>query len=183
MAGHLGATKLNFYSIDDIVVWTPICFHSEIQPFQVLVGSKPFGSRSDAKKGSLYLFSALTFYKIFKIFTGNVEFGETAAGFESLEMLDLSSNSFSGVIPSSIGNFSRLVVLNMSSNSLVGSVPSSLGGLKAANVIDLSHNSLNGSILNEIGGAGLLEELRLENNFFIGSIPDQIQNLSDLITL
>ncbi|KAM0026716.1 putative non-specific serine/threonine protein kinase [Helianthus debilis subsp. tardiflorus] len=57
-------------------------------------------------------------------------------------MLDLSSNSFSGVIPSSIGNFSRLVVLNMSSNSLVGSVPSSLGGLKAANVIDLSHKSI-----------------------------------------
>ncbi|KAJ0620686.1 putative protein kinase RLK-Pelle-LRR-VII-1 family [Helianthus annuus] len=116
-------------------------------------------------------------------FTGNVEFGETAAGFESLEMLDLSSNSFSGVIPSSIGYFSRLVVLNMSRNSLVGSVPSSLGGLKAANVIDLSHNSLNGSIPNEIGGAGLLEELRLENNFLIGSIPDQIQNLSDLTTL
>ncbi|MFS7907303.1 putative non-specific serine/threonine protein kinase [Helianthus anomalus] len=95
-------------------------------------------------------------------FSKYVEFGETAAGFESLEMLDLSSNSFSGVIPSSIGNYSRLVVLNMSSNSLVGSVPSSLGGLKAANVIDSSHNLLNGSIQNEIGGAGLLEDLRLD---------------------
>ncbi|KAD3338130.1 hypothetical protein R6Q59_027152 [Mikania micrantha] len=116
-------------------------------------------------------------------FTGNVDFGESAAAFESLEMLDLSSNSFSGVIPSSVGNFSRLILLNMSRNSLIGSIPLSLGGLKAANVIDLGHNQLNGSIPNEIGGASLLEELRLESNFLTGSIPNQIQNCSDLTTL
>ncbi|KAK9057844.1 hypothetical protein SSX86_022682 [Deinandra increscens subsp. villosa] len=117
------------------------------------------------------------------LFTGNVEFGEAAAGFNSLEILDLSSNSFSGTISSSIGNFSRLILLNMSQTSLIGSVPSSLGGLKAANVIDLSDNRLNGSIPNEIGGAGSLVELRLDGNFLTGSIPDQIQNCSDLTTL
>ncbi|KAI3829509.1 hypothetical protein L1987_03634 [Smallanthus sonchifolius] len=116
-------------------------------------------------------------------FTGNVEFGESAAGFDSLEILDLSSNLFSGAIASSIGNFSRLVFLNMSRNSLVGSVPSILGRLKAANVIDLSHNRLNGSIPNEICGARVLEELRLESNLLTGSIPNQIQNCSDLTTL
>ncbi|KAK1428075.1 hypothetical protein QVD17_16902 [Tagetes erecta] len=116
-------------------------------------------------------------------FTGIVEFGESAAAFDSLEILDLSSNSFSGMIPSSIGNFSRLIDLNMSRNSFIGSVPASLGGLKAANVIDLSHNWLNGSIPYEICGAGLLEELWLDSNLLTGSIPEQIQNCSDLTTL
>ncbi|XP_076883573.1 putative LRR receptor-like serine/threonine-protein kinase IRK [Bidens hawaiensis] len=116
-------------------------------------------------------------------FTGNVEFGEHGGGFDSLEVLDLSANSLSGPIPSSVGEFSRLVVLNMSRNSLVGSLPGSLGGLKGVSVIDLSHNWLNGSIPKEIGGAGSLEELWLESNYLTGSIPDQIQNCSGLTTL
>ncbi|XP_071689805.1 leucine-rich repeat receptor-like protein kinase PXC2 [Rutidosis leptorrhynchoides] len=109
-------------------------------------------------------------------FRGNVEFGESAAAFESLEMLDLSSNSFYGTIPLSVGNFSNLELLNLSGNSFSGFVPASLGGLKDVSVVDLSHNLLNGSIPNEIGGAGSLQELRLENNFFTGSIPNEIQN-------
>nr|GEX88953.1 probable LRR receptor-like serine/threonine-protein kinase IRK [Tanacetum cinerariifolium] len=116
-------------------------------------------------------------------FSGSVEFGEGAAAFDSLEILDLSLNSLSGTISSSVGNFSSLVLLNLSWNGLIGSVPKSLGGLKAANVIDLSHNWLNGSIPDEIGGAAMLEELRLDGNFFTGSIPAQIQNCSVLMTL
>ncbi|GKA16062.1 probable LRR receptor-like serine/threonine-protein kinase IRK [Tanacetum coccineum] len=60
-------------------------------------------------------------------FSGSVEFGESSAAFDSLEILDLALNLFSG-----------------------------LGGLKAANVIDLSHNWLNGSIPDEIGGEAML---------------------------
>ncbi|GJX71218.1 probable LRR receptor-like serine/threonine-protein kinase IRK [Tanacetum coccineum] len=116
-------------------------------------------------------------------FSGSVEFGEGAAAFDSLEILDLSLNSLSGTISSSVGNFSSLVLLNLSWNGLIGSVPKSLGRLKAANVIDLSHNWLNGSIPDEIGGAAMLEELRLDGNFFTGSIPAQIQNCSVLMTL
>ncbi|KAI3666816.1 hypothetical protein L6452_41853 [Arctium lappa] len=117
-------------------------------------------------------------------FIGDVGFGEeTAAAFETLEILDLSLNSFSGAIPLSIGNFSSLVFLNMSFNGLIGSVPPSLGGLKAANVVDLSHNWLNGSIPVEIGGAARLNQLRLDGNFLTGSIPAQIENCSVLRTL
>lgn len=115
--------------------------------------------------------------------TGTLDFGEAAAAFDTLEIMDLSSNSFSGIIPSSIGNFSSLVFLNMSWNSLTGPIPSSLGQLKAVNVIDFSHNWLNGTIPDEIGGAALLEELRLENNFFTGEIPATIGTCSILTTL
>ncbi|GAB4827705.1 hypothetical protein Ancab_034593 [Ancistrocladus abbreviatus] len=98
----------------------------------------------------------------------------------SLQALDLSSNSLSGEIPSSIGDFSNLQLLNLSGNSLTGFVPKGIGELKALDVLDLSHNRLNGSIPPEIGGATSLRELVLENNFVEGGIPTSLKQCSSL---
>lgn len=105
------------------------------------------------------------------------------ASYQGLHILDLSSNSLSGEIPSSIGVLSSLVFLNMSRNRLFGSIPESLGELKAAEDIDLSSNLLSGNIPPQIGGAVSLKELRLQRNFLSGEIPTQIVNCSYLTSL
>ncbi|XP_059668143.1 probable LRR receptor-like serine/threonine-protein kinase IRK [Cornus florida] len=119
-------------------------------------------------------------------FSGIIEFPSLtsmAASYQSLQVLDLSSNALSGEIPSVIGNFSSLQFLNMSWNSLVGSIPPSVGELKTTHVLDLSHNWINGTIPSEIGGAVSLQELRLEKNFLTGKIPTQIEKCSSLTSL
>ena len=46
--------------------------------------------------------------------------------FANLEYLDISQNSFSGIIPSFVGAFSSLQYLSLSGNSFIGYLPSSL---------------------------------------------------------
>lgn len=100
-----------------------------------------------------------------------------------LQILDLSHNLLSGVIPSGIGDFRSLRILNLSMNSLIGPIPGSVEELKAIEVLDLSENRLNGSVPLEIGGAYSLQELRLEKNSLAGKIPTSIGNCSLLTSL
>ncbi|KAF3433270.1 hypothetical protein FNV43_RR24372 [Rhamnella rubrinervis] len=107
----------------------------------------------------------------------------TANAGQNLQVLDLSHNSFSGEIASSIGVLSSLKIMNLSRNSLVGPIPVTIGELKFLDNLDLSQNQLNGSIPLEIGGAFSLRELRLEKNNLGGNIPTSIENFSSLTTL
>ncbi|KAL2899801.1 Leucine-rich repeat receptor-like protein kinase PXC2 [Bienertia sinuspersici] len=90
---------------------------------------------------------------------------------ESLQILDLSSNQLSGVIPSEITAFRSLQFLNMSSNLFIGSIPTNLDNLNMTR------------IPSEIGGAFALRELRLEGNRLTGHIPPQIKNCLSLTAL
>lgn len=103
--------------------------------------------------------------------------------YHGLEVLDLSSNSFSGEIPSDIGGLSSLKIWNMSTNYFSGSVPVGIGELKSLCIVDLSDNKLNGSIPFELEGAISLGELRLQKNSIGGRIPDQIAKCSALTSL
>ncbi|CAK9323419.1 unnamed protein product [Citrullus colocynthis] len=105
------------------------------------------------------------------------------APFQGLQVLDLSSNVFSGHIPSNVGELSNLQLLNISRNHLVGSIPGSIGELKSAYALDFSDNQLNGSIPAEIGGAISLKELRLKKNSLTGEIPVNIDTCSLLTSL
>ncbi|KAL2330548.1 hypothetical protein Fmac_018129 [Flemingia macrophylla] len=107
----------------------------------------------------------------------------TPASYHGLEILDLSSNAFSGEIPSGIGGLSSLQVLNISTNNISGSIPVGIGELKSLYIIDFSDNKLNGSIPPEIEGAVSLSELRLQKNFLGGRIPAQIDKCSSLTYL
>ncbi|BAT79003.1 probable LRR receptor-like serine/threonine-protein kinase IRK [Vigna umbellata] len=102
---------------------------------------------------------------------------------QSLEVLDLSHNAFSGEITSAIGGLSSLHVLNLANNSLTGPIPAVIGELKTCSSLDLSYNKLNGSIPWQIGGAVSLKELVLKKNFLNGKIPTSIENCSLLTTL
>ncbi|KAL8141050.1 hypothetical protein V2J09_007071 [Rumex salicifolius] len=121
-------------------------------------------------------------------FTGSINFQHPATesasnSYLTLEVLDLSSNLITGVIPSEIDAFSGLVVLNLSSNLLFGAIPPTVGRLDLIQILDLSNNRLNGSIAVEIGSAASMRELRLQSNLLTGFIPNQIGNLSSLTTL
>ncbi|XP_027352730.1 probable LRR receptor-like serine/threonine-protein kinase IRK [Abrus precatorius] len=109
--------------------------------------------------------------------------GSTPASYHGLEVLDLSSNAFSGELPSGIGGLSSLQVLNISANKISGYIPVGLGELKSLYIIDLSDNKLNGSIPSEIEGAISLSELRLQKNLLGGRIPAQIDKCSSLTFL
>ena len=72
-----------------------------------------------------------------------------------LEVLDLSSNEFTGPIPSSIGSLRHLIELNLHTNKLT-------------------------CIPNEIGNLIFLEKLYCQNNLLKGSVPE-FSNLTKLI--
>ncbi|GAB4852880.1 hypothetical protein Ancab_017077 [Ancistrocladus abbreviatus] len=77
---------------------------------------------------------------------GNYITGNVPAGFNSTEILDLSSNLFNGSIPSSLGGL-NMRYLNLSYNKLSGYVPLEFASQMLENsTIDLSFNNLTGQI-------------------------------------
>ena len=63
-----------------------------------------------------------------------------------LQVLNLSHNSFTGHIPSSLANLSELESLDLSSNKLNGEIPMQLTSLKFLAALNLSQNQLVGPI-------------------------------------
>uniref|UniRef100_A0A0D9Y2A4 Leucine-rich repeat-containing N-terminal plant-type domain-containing protein n=1 Tax=Oryza glumipatula TaxID=40148 RepID=A0A0D9Y2A4_9ORYZ len=100
-----------------------------------------------------------------------------------LRRLVLSGNGFSGQIPASLGNghfAEQLLIMDVSNNSLTGSLPSSLGGLKGLLKMDLSNNLLQGSLPPELAGLGSLTLLDLRNNSLTGGLPSFLQGMASL---
>ncbi|EKM53372.1 uncharacterized protein PHACADRAFT_211070 [Phanerochaete carnosa HHB-10118-sp] len=80
----------------------------------------------------------------------------------SLKLLDLSSTSISGVIPSSISSFSSLVELHLDSNSLTVPLPSSFPA--PLQVLSLSNNTgLTGSVLGSFCSLSNLQTCNMQN--------------------
>nr|XP_051211179.1 brassinosteroid LRR receptor kinase BRL2-like [Lolium perenne] len=95
------------------------------------------------------------------------------ADFPHLLHLDLTGNSLSGTIPSSIESLSELVFLDLSYNYLNGSIPPSIG-LPHLAYLGLSNNAISGRIPSNIGALAKLEYLDLSFNHLDGSIPPSI---------
>ncbi|KAK9113116.1 hypothetical protein Scep_020635 [Stephania cephalantha] len=101
----------------------------------------------------------------------------------NLSVLDLSRNTINGVIPSTLGLLSRLIVLDLSKNLITGSIPLSFSSINKLTLIDLSSNSLSGSIPPSLGTLSNLQFLNLSNNSLSGSIPVQLGGLSRLVEI
>ncbi|KAK3027876.1 hypothetical protein RJ639_041510 [Escallonia herrerae] len=94
---------------------------------------------------------------------------------QSLQNLDLSSNSLSGSIPPQICTWlPYLVTLDLSNNRLSGSIPVELINCKFLNTLLLSDNKLTGSIPYELGRLDRLKRLSVANNGLSGSIPSDL---------
>ncbi|OIW15593.1 hypothetical protein TanjilG_08169 [Lupinus angustifolius] len=101
----------------------------------------------------------------------------------SLRSLDLSGNSFSGVLPVEIGNLVNLEELRLGSNSLSGKVPSEIVKCEFLQVLDLQGNKFSGHVPSFFGELRSLKILSLGGNLFTGSVPKSYGTLSSLEVL
>ncbi|KAK7821119.1 receptor-like protein 7, partial [Quercus suber] len=99
----------------------------------------------------------------------------------SLELLDLSSTNFFGILPNSIDNLESFIKLDLSQAKLSWEIPNSIGNLQSLNFLDLSSNLSNnpfhGEIPFSLGNLTQLEFLFLFNSSFDGSTL-KLQNIS-----
>jgi Leucine-rich repeat (LRR) protein len=86
-------------------------------------------------------------------------------------MLDLSNNNFTGIIPPEIGQLKSLDILTLSSNSLSGEIPRQLCSLTQLQALDLSNNRLTGAIPSDLNKLHFLSAFNISNNDFEGPIP------------
>ncbi|KAM3199281.1 hypothetical protein P3L10_031641 [Capsicum annuum] len=93
-----------------------------------------------------------------------------------LQMLDLSSNAFTGNVPTSM--FQHLKAVRKIDPSK--KAPS---GLIALRVLNLSHNGLEGHIPRSLGSLSSVESLDLSGNHLVGEIPAQFASLTALEVL
>jgi len=98
---------------------------------------------------------------------------------QSTEII-INNNSFNGILPPIIGHFETLTVLNLSSDELSGPIPASIGKLKNLELLDLSFNSFEGNIPETIYELIKLKKLCLNDNKLTGSISNKIENLINL---
>ncbi|KAJ1396185.1 Leucine-rich repeat [Sesbania bispinosa] len=111
----------------------------------------------------------------------NVTLKEVLARLNSgVQWLDISNNSISGEIPSSIGKFSQMEYLLMAENQLEGEIPLAISNLPLR-VLDLSQNRLSGSVSHF--NLSFMHFLYLQKNAFSGSIPFTFSQGSRLVTL
>ncbi|KAH9319479.1 hypothetical protein KI387_021248, partial [Taxus chinensis] len=97
-----------------------------------------------------------------------------------LSSLGLASNKLEGSIPSDIGNLTKLTELDLHNNSFNGTVPSTLGHLPHLERLSLHKNNLDGIIPKSLGQAKKLGLLSLGENMLSGRIPDSLGDLPQL---
>ncbi|KAJ1389289.1 Leucine-rich repeat [Sesbania bispinosa] len=95
----------------------------------------------------------------------------------SLRVMILRSNKLHGHVgcPNNTGNWETLQIVDLASNNFSGSIPSSLGNLKHLESLDLSINSLSGEIPTELARLSFLSVMNLSYNHLVGKIPTGTQ--------
>ncbi|KAK8517861.1 hypothetical protein V6N12_016699 [Hibiscus sabdariffa] len=102
----------------------------------------------------------------------------------SISELDISNNSFSGMLPPCLGNLSKsLSVLKLQSNNFRGPIPQTCEKGSQLREIDLSQNKLNGQIPRSLVNCSMLELLNLGNNQIEDTFPSWLGRLPELKVL
>ncbi|XP_042035021.1 putative receptor-like protein kinase At3g47110 [Salvia splendens] len=96
-----------------------------------------------------------------------------------LRYLDISSNSFTGILPFELSELHRLRV-NMGMNSFTGEIPTWLGSLPQLEKLYLYNNIFLGIIPEEIGNLPQLEMLSIPSSSLTENIPSSVFNISSL---
>jgi len=108
---------------------------------------------------------------------------DALAGLRNLEIVHLSTNGFTGIIPSDIGEWSALKELWFADNRFQGAtIPSEIGKLENLKTLFLYNAQIGGSIPSEIGNMDL-EEFLANNNQLSKEIPPEFYNNKGLTLL
>ncbi|KAJ4968901.1 hypothetical protein NE237_015602 [Protea cynaroides] len=104
----------------------------------------------------------------------------------NLSTLDVSNNTLTGLIPSSIcKNYSMIKYLDFSMNNFYNQILSGLGGCSYLEVFKAGWNQLSGTLPDDIYGIKSLKQLSLPSNNITGNIngTNQIVSLTNLTDL
>ncbi|KAL5554036.1 hypothetical protein UlMin_041437 [Ulmus minor] len=105
---------------------------------------------------------------------------ETLGSLDQLRTLNLSHNFLKDLLPENLFNLSNLEVLDLSSNDFSGPFPGSVR-LPSIQYIDISENSLNETLPAGIcDHSSALRELKLGVNYFSGSLPSELGSCASL---
>ncbi|GJN25248.1 hypothetical protein PR202_gb13049 [Eleusine coracana subsp. coracana] len=99
---------------------------------------------------------------------------------KKIVLIDLSSNVFTGYIPTELCFLKGLRSLNLSKNQLSGPIPGNIGALRGLESLDLSYNYFNGEIPSSVSDLNFLSCLNLSYNDLSGRIPSgqQLQTIN-----
>ncbi|XP_047251261.1 receptor-like protein 9DC3 [Capsicum annuum] len=105
------------------------------------------------------------------VFTGNLP-TSLFENFQAMKIIDENvRDPCEGLIPSIIGDHAALRTLNVSHNHLEGRIPASLHQLSVLESLNLSFNKIGGGIPQELAFLTSLEVLNLSHSHLIGCIP------------
>ncbi|XP_055826746.1 probable LRR receptor-like serine/threonine-protein kinase At3g47570 [Solanum dulcamara] len=114
----------------------------------------------------------------------DLSFIDTLVNATSLELLELNTNNFGGILPASVSNLSsELIELSLSYNQISGEIPRGISNLTKLEAFFVAYNRFHGEIPSEIGDLIYLQELALLGNQFSGQIPVSLGNLPSLTKL
>lgn len=91
----------------------------------------------------------------------------------SLKILELQGNAFSGSIPQDIIHCQNLARLELGHNELTGLIPTQLASIPKIQRIDLSHNALSGTIPTDFNNCTSLKFFNVSYNDLSGPVPSR----------
>ena len=93
----------------------------------------------------------------------------------------MNDNTFTGTLPTSLGNCSKLQYLDLGGNNLQGTIPSSLGKCQSLQSLILDTNAdLTGMLPPELGQLQMLTTVVIYGTKIYGAIPASLGNCSSL---
>nr|XP_051195028.1 receptor-like protein 2 [Lolium perenne] len=118
----------------------------------------------------------------FNLLNGNMlELPSSTAG-HPLQVLNISSNLFTGQFPSTTWRaMENLIALNASNNSFTGRIPTHFcESSPSLEVLELDYNRFSGSIPLEVGTCSRLRVLNAGQNNLNGTLPEELFNATSL---
>ncbi|XP_047079108.1 tyrosine-sulfated glycopeptide receptor 1-like [Lolium rigidum] len=118
----------------------------------------------------------------FNLLNGNMQELPSSAAGRPLQVLNISSNLFTGQFPSTTWRaMENLIALNVSNNSLTGRIPTHFcKSSPSLEVLELDYNRFSGSIPLEVGTCSKLRVLNAGQNNLNETLPDELFNATSL---